>query len=165
MTKSDIIWLYRFTDWANARLVQVATGLSPEAFERDLGGSFRTIRDVLAHIASADWVWLERWKGASPSSLPDWYTSSDPSVLSGEFARVAARRSAFFESLAEPDLSTRLAFTYFSGKPGTVSLVDALFHVVNHSTYHRGQLAWMLRQVGSAPPPTDFTVFKAESAW
>jgi|CXWL01.1.fsa_nt_gi uncharacterized damage-inducible protein DinB len=164
MTKSDLITLYRFTDWANERLIEITIELPSEAFHRDLGGSFRTIRDVLAHVVSVDWVWLERWKGGSPSSLPDWYTSNEASVLAGELARIAGERSRFLEGLAESDLAAQLTFSYFSGKPGAVSRVDALFHVVNHSTYHRGQLSWMLRAVGTSPPPTDFTIFRAASA-
>jgi uncharacterized damage-inducible protein DinB len=163
MTKSDLVGLYRYTDWANERVARLVAGLAPEAFQRDLGGSFRTIRDVLAHTVSVDWVWLERFRGGSPSSAPGWSTSREAPVLTGELARIAAERSRFLDGLAEADLAVELAFTYFSGKPGAVVLGDALFHVVNHSTYHRGQLSWMLRAVGAAPPATDFTIFRAEA--
>lgn len=164
MTKGDIVELYRYTDWANERLVGVVAELPPQAFERDLGGSFRTVRDVLAHSVSVDWVWLERWRGASPSSFPVWFTSDDPRVLLDQLRQIAARRRVFLDSLVETDLALQLSFTYFSGEPGAVSLVDALFHVVNHSTYHRGQMAWMLRALGGAPPSTDFDLFRAEFA-
>lgn len=43
-----------------------------------------------------------------------------------------------------------------------VKLVHLMQHVMNHSTYHRGQLAWMLRQLGTEPRATDFHVFLVE---
>lgn len=164
MTQGDILELYRFTDWANERLVGAVAALPREGFLRDLGGSFRSLRDVLSHTVSVDWVWLERFQGGSPASHPAWYTSDDASALADHSRQIAARRRAFLDRLVESDLSVRLSFTYFSGRPGAVALGDALFHVVNHATYHRGQLAWMLRAVGGAPPPTDFTVFRDETA-
>ena len=128
-----------------------------------MGGSFRSIRDVVAHVVSVEWVWLERWRGVSPSDIPDWAVSGDLSVLLHHLADVQARRAMFFGELSDSTLHLQVAFRYISGDAGCHPLHDLLIHVVNHSTYHRGQVASMLRQVGAVPPPTDFIVFKSQS--
>ncbi len=161
MNISDINTLYRYNEWANQRLIDAATILSPEALTRDLGGSFKCIRDVVAHIITAEWAWLERCGGVSPSSIPDW-VDGDLSVLTKRLRDVEEKRLHFFQQLSEATLSSQVAFHFISGTAGVHTLSDLLFHVVNHSTYHRGQLASMLRQLGVVPPSTDFIVFMAE---
>jgi len=164
MNSHDIVLLYGYNDWANDRLLRAIAGTPPDVFTRDLGGgSFRSIRDVVAHIASADWIWLERWNGGSPSSLPAWYGSDSRETLLAQLEAIAAARGAFLQRLTAADLDRELSFKYLSGKPARVRFEDVLVHVVNHSTYHRGQLASMLRHVGTPPPPTDFIVFRTES--
>jgi len=163
MNTADILELYRYNEWANERLFAAAGALSSEALARDLGGSFRSIRDVLAHIASVEWMWLERWRGVSPSDIPEWAVLGDLPVLLHHLADVQSRRAAFFDELSDSALLLQVTFRYISGTAGCHPLHDLLIHVVNHSTYHRGQVASMLRQVGAVPPPTDFIVFKAES--
>jgi uncharacterized damage-inducible protein DinB len=68
MTKDDIQLLYEYGRWANNRVLQAASTLSAEEFTRDLGGSFRSVRDTLVHIVSGEWGWLTYWKEPSPNS-------------------------------------------------------------------------------------------------
>ena len=67
----------------------------------------------------------------------------------------------FLRSLSDDALARPVPYTLLNGTRGEQTLGDLLTHVVNHSTYHRGQVATMLRQVGAAPPATDFLVFKS----
>src|SRR5258707_8594793 len=62
MTKDDIQLLYEYDGWANNRVLQEVSTLSGEQFTRDLGGSFRSVRDTLVHIIAGEWGWLEYWK-------------------------------------------------------------------------------------------------------
>jgi uncharacterized damage-inducible protein DinB len=55
MTKDDIRLLYGYDRWANNRVLQAVSGLSPERFTRDLGGSFRSVRDTIVHIIGGEW--------------------------------------------------------------------------------------------------------------
>lgn len=164
MNRQDIVKLYRYNRWANERLIDVIATLSTETTTRDLGGSFRTIRDLLAHIVAAEWVWLERCGGHSPSTIPDWVGSGDVSVLHSHLTDVETRCLDWIESLPESSLSTPISFRYISGVTGTRPLGDILLHVVNHATYHRGQVVSMLRLVGAVPPATDFLVFMDASS-
>ena len=162
MTLAGLLELYRYNAWAHRRLLDVLLAQPAEALTRDLGGSFRCLRDVVAHVAAADWFWLHRWKGVSPPALPEWFHTDDAAALVARLEEIQAERDAFLRGLTEDDLAGTVSFRYLSGKEGSHRLGDLLFHVVNHSTYHRGQIASMLRQVGAAPPGTDFVVWKAE---
>jgi uncharacterized damage-inducible protein DinB len=161
MNRSDILNLYRFNEWANDRLIAAIGALPPEVVNRDLGGGFRSMRGVVAHIIFVEWVWLERWRGVSPSTVPNWVTSEDLTDLIAQVSDIQSRRGVFLDQLTESTLSEKLSFHYVSGDQGSSEFGDLLLHVVNHSTYHRGQLAFMLRQVGTVPPSTDYDVFKA----
>lgn len=164
MNIDDILGFYHFNVWANKRFLSAVEALPSEMMAHNFKGSFRSIRDVLAHIISAEWIWLERWQGRSPNHLPDWVASGDFSVLAAHLAGVASERAEFLRHISEPMLGMVISFTYLSGVSGRHTLADALLHVINHSTYHRGQLASMIREAGGAPPFTDFIVYKAESA-
>ncbi|MEO8033546.1 MAG: DinB family protein [Acidobacteriota bacterium] len=162
MNTSDVQDLYRYNEWANRRLLTAAQELPSEALLRDLGGSDRSLRDVLAHIISAEWVWLERWRGMSPTATPDWVAAGGLTVLMEKLTEVETGRANFLRDVSDSALSSEIDFRYLSGCPGNHVLSDLLTHVVNHSTYHRGQVAAMLRQLGATPPSTDFVVFKRE---
>ena len=70
MNAEDIRNLFEYNAWANHRSLEAAAALTPEQFTRDLGSSFKSVRDTLAHIAAAEWIWLERFHGRSPSGFP-----------------------------------------------------------------------------------------------
>jgi uncharacterized damage-inducible protein DinB len=155
---ADIRRLYTYTDWANDRLLGVIAGLSDEQFKREIVSSFSSVRETLAHIASAEWVWLHRWKGENPG-LPEWEKASSFAALRDETHRVAADRRVFLADLRDDRVESKISYTSIKGDPFTMPLVDVLIHCANHSTYHRGQLVTMLRQLGVSPPNTDFTQF------
>jgi uncharacterized damage-inducible protein DinB len=65
----------------------------------------------------------------------------------------------FINSLAEDALTTKITYVNVKGETWTHALWQMLRHLVNHSTYHRGQVATMLRQLGAEPAATDFLLF------
>src|SRR4029077_695227 len=69
MQPETIHELYLYNHWANQRSLASVAPLSPEQFTRNMGNSFSSVRDTLAHILSAEWIWLERWLGRSPKSM------------------------------------------------------------------------------------------------
>jgi DinB family len=93
MTKDDIQLLYEYDRSANNRVLQAASTLSAEEFTRDLGGSFRSVRDTLVHIVGGAWGWLTCWKEPSPSSsfVTDLWTRHDALFSPNAFSKTAAR--------------------------------------------------------------------------
>ncbi len=160
MDVNSIQALDEFNRWAEARVLDAASKLTTEQFIKDLGSSFRSIRDTLAHILAADWVWLERWNGRSPRSTP-WNSTDFSSVkeLRARWAEVEREQAKFVEALTAELLKSVVRYVNTKGESWAYPLWQEMVHVVNHSTYHRGQVTTMLRQVGAEPVATDLLVF------
>ena len=138
--------------------------LSAEQFLRDLKNSFPSVRDTLAHILGAEWIWLRRWHGEIPAAL---LSAADfPTVrsLRDRFAAVESERRDFLETLSEERLQQSFDYRDIAGKSHRLRFVHSLQHVVNHGTYHRGQVTTLLRQLGATPVSTDLARFYLERA-
>jgi uncharacterized damage-inducible protein DinB len=162
MSLADIRSLYEYTEWANERMLAAIAGLSDEQYTRPIVSSYSSIRDTLAHIAGAEWIWMQRCRGNNPTAQPEWAAEAPLSRLSENMRAVAAERRAYLDALHEGQLDDPLSYRNLKGEPFTQRLADVLFHVANHSTYHRGQLTTMIRQAGAVPPSTDLIVFHRE---
>ncbi|HVH87552.1 MAG TPA: DinB family protein [Terriglobales bacterium] len=169
MTKDDIQLLYEYDRWANNRVLQAVSVLSVEQFTRDLGGSFLSVRDTLVHLIGGEWSWLAYWKEPSHNSafLTDLRKKRDAIFNPNGFPNVAAVQSKWAEvekeltdfvgRLTNESLRAMLPF-----RTTQLSLAQLMQHVANHSTYHRGQVAVMMRQLDTEPLATDFHLFLVE---
>lgn len=154
--------LYGYHRWANRRLFEVAAGLGVDAASRDMGKhwSFPTLTRTFGHIYGADWIWLQRFKGVSPTHLPG-----------GEFATLDALRPAwdaleteqgtFVDGLRDADLGRVVTFNDTRGKEGRAALGPLLQHVVNHATHHRSEVATMITLISASPPDTGIATYRA----
>jgi len=169
MNKDDIRLLFEYDRWANNRVLQAVSALSDEQFTRDLGGGFRSVRDTLVHIIGGEWGWLACWKEPTPSSafVTDLWTRHDALFHPNAFPNVAAvqrkwaevekEQAEFVSRVTNESLGRMLPL-----RKTQVSLGHLMQHLANHSTYHRGQIALMMRQLDAEPVATDFHVFLVE---
>lgn len=162
MSPEDIRLLYEFNSWANHRSMSAAEKLTNEQFVKPLGSSFSSVRDTLAHIYGAEAIWFERFQGRSPSSLPDVKQFANLTSLREAWMQQEPRLLAFVRGLTQADLDRD--FEYKTLKFGVYRnpLWQSMQHVVNHGTYHRGQVTTMLRQLGAEPILTDLMHFYRE---
>nr|PZN91576.1 MAG: damage-inducible protein DinB [bacterium] len=156
--------LFAYNRWANRRILDAAAKLGPEALDKDLGSSFPSIRATLVHILGAEWLWLSRWKGTSPTGLPDSWDLSTLDAIRARWAEFEREQKEFIDSLGEDDLRRAVSYRNVKGEPFTNTMAQMLRHVVNHSTYHRGQVITMLRQLGAEPVSTDLIAYYREHA-
>ena len=171
MTREDVRLLYEYDRWANNRILKLIGALTPEQFTRDLGGSFPSVRDVFLHIVASKWAWLKYWKESTPSDqiLTDLFircatlfqSESAPTLaaVQAKWAEVEEEHVEFVNDLTDELLDRRLPVRHTS-----VSLAHLMQHLANHSTYHRGQIAMMLRQLGAKAQGTDFAEFLLTAA-
>ena len=164
MNRQDILTLLEYTAWANGRVLDAAAALSPEAFLRDMRNSFPSVRDTLAHILGAEWVWLRRWQGESPTTFAGAGELTTLASLKDRFAVVERERRAFVDALPEARLAQPFSYRDLAGNSHSLLLVQSLQHVVNHGTYHRGQVTTLLRQLGAKPVSTDLSRFYLDRA-
>jgi uncharacterized damage-inducible protein DinB len=152
VTLDDLKTLLDFHYWARDRVLAAAAVLTPEQFTQDLGSSFKSVRDTLVHLYSADWSWYHLWQGAFPASMP----SSDQfpilDALRGAWTAHESNMRTFVDSLAEADVHRVVEYRRPNGSTSSFSIGLMVQHLVNHGTYHRGQLTTMFRQLGAEPP-------------
>lgn len=160
----NIRLLFDYNTWANHRALDACVALSDEQFTHDLGSGFRSVRDTLAHICGAEWLWLERWLGNSPTSLPPAAEFPNLDVLRARWEGIERNLRDYVARLKPEDLARIVHHKTTQGVPQAQPLWQMLQHVVNHGTYHRGQIATMLRQLGAKPISTDLIVFYRERA-
>jgi len=151
--------LYEFNRWANAELLDAVSALRPEQWTRDLKNSFPSVRNTLVHILWAEWIWLRRWKGVSPKSVFDPTEFATVDLLRTRCLEVEREQADFVTGLNEESLKAVIDYVNARGESFAYPLWQMLQHVVNHSTYHRGQITMMLRQLGATPVATDLLVF------
>ena len=159
MNKMDIERLYTYNRWANAQTLIAASRLNAEQFTRDLASSHASVRDTLAHILAAEWIWVTRWRGTSPKALLDPKEFPGVDALKSKWAEVERDQAGVIRELSDESLARMITYTNTKGEGWTYSLERMMQHVVNHSSYHRGQVTTMLRQLGVEPIPTDLLFF------
>lgn len=145
--------LIAFHYWARDRMLDAVAALTAEQYAQTLGGSFGSVRDTLNHVYGAEVLWLERWRGESPTGFPAGLPQTLAELRDAWQAQEASMRR-FMEELTEADLQRVIAYRNLAGVPGESALWEMLAHVVNHATYHRGQVTTLLRLLGATPPPS-----------
>ena len=155
--------LFGYGAWANALVFEAASTLSEAQLHHSVASSFPSVGGTLAHIVGAEWVWLRRWLGESPSSFPDWMSAPVYGELRGRLSAVEQEREVFLAGLSDTDLSRPISYRTLGGQPFSDPLGSLMKHVVNHSTYHRGQVVTQLRQLGQKPPSTDLILYLRQS--
>ena len=162
MDRKDILVLFDYSAWANTRAFDAVAALSAEQFTKEVTSSFPCIRDTLAHILGAEWAWLKRWQGESPGKLVAGADYPTVGSLRERFAAIAAERRTFIAGLSDEKLGGTFDYRDLAGNPARLPYLASMQHVVNHGTYHRGQITTMLRQVGGKPVSTDLSRFYLE---
>jgi uncharacterized damage-inducible protein DinB len=152
MTLDEVRTLIDYNYWARDRMLDAVQPLSPEQFTRDMGNSFRSVRDTLAHMYAAEWIWYSRWIGESPAALPPADRFPDLAALRSEWRDLEGKIRALFDGLDDQGIARVIEYKSAMFGPGASILWQMLQHVVNHGSYHRGQVTTLLRQLGATPP-------------
>jgi len=160
MNVQDLQTMLDYHYWARDRMLEAVDALTPEQYARDLGNSFKSIRDTVTHIYAAEWAWHERWQGRSPTALLPADLFPDLAALRRAWADHEAKMRAFVAGLGDGGPDRIIEYKLLSGHAGASPVWQMLQHVVNHASYHRGQVTTMLRQLGAQPAkPMDMIAY------
>jgi uncharacterized damage-inducible protein DinB len=151
MNQRELQTLLDYHYWARDRMLDAAEKLTPDQFGRDLGSSFRSVRETVAHIYAAEWAWCSRWNGVSPTAFP---SDSPPDVpaIRAKWGVLESNVRAVLGRMGEQGVDRVIEYRMLNGETRRSIFWHMLQHVVNHASYHRGQVTTMLRQLGAAPP-------------
>ena len=140
--------LVRYHQWANQRFIPVLQNLTPEQWEETHPSSFNSIRRTMLHLWDAEQLWLKRIQGESPLGWPSaGFTGDGPALLKGWKATTQALVD-FVAGKNEEALAVIVTYQNTRGDTYRQPIYEIVLHLINHATYHRGQLITLLRQAG-----------------
>jgi uncharacterized damage-inducible protein DinB len=163
MTLEEIKVLWDFNTWADGLVFDAVARLSPEQYQRDMQSSHGGILGTLAHIVSAERGWLGRWTNDRPIQQSSLQDVASVEELRGHWQQVGEKMQQYLSTLNNARLQELMTTTSQSGLV-TNSYWQMIQHVVDHSSYHRGQIVTMLRQVSVTPPSTGLLRFYRDMA-
>ena len=155
MDTEALVMQLRYSAWATRRVLESTAALSPEVLQRDLGSSYGGVNGSLTHIYQADAIWWDRLMGAPTGDLAKY----DPSANFSEWTSLHDKYIRWAERLTPAGWDRVVAYRNVKGEPLQSPVWQIVLHVVNHATYHRGQITTMLRQLGHTPASTDLILY------
>jgi uncharacterized damage-inducible protein DinB len=147
MNKTYLLELADYNIWANDRLTDWLSQISQEQFEQHLVGSFKNIHETTLHIVAAEQIWHQRLE----NKVSEWlgFTfQGDRTAMLATWKRTSHDLKRYILDSSDEKLLEKFDFTTRDGTPFYMERYKALAHVFNHSTFHRGQLITLMRQVG-----------------
>lgn len=153
--RDDIVALFAYEDWANRKVLDACLELTPEQYVAEPVPGWSSVRSTISHIALATLFNLRSLTGDPDDRIP----TEAELVTVDDVARSLERAHRRFEEL-RPTLTPERLDTLLTlraiGRTFTLPRWAILRHIVNHSSYHRGQVASKLKRFGIEPPNTDF---------
>ena len=162
MNKQDILILYQYNQWANAKILNAATNVSVEGYLAPASFPHGGLRGTLVHALFAEWIWRNRWEGTSPTKRLRHEDFPTFESLCTRWAEEEKALMSFVDSLTDEMLESKFSYTTTEGKPHQRILWQAMAHLVNHGTQHRTEAAAILTDVGHSPGDIDMIYFLIE---
>lgn len=159
MSRDTLRDLYAYNAWANRRTVDSLEPLAPAALTAPMAGSFRSLRDTLVHVIGAEWIWWQRCIGERPKGLFDVNDFPDVPSFRAKWPEIDRGYSSLVN---DADLNEQITYMNRHGNQYTYSVETILINNVNHSSYHRGQIVTLLRQIDAKPAVTDYLLWVDE---
>jgi uncharacterized damage-inducible protein DinB len=150
--------------WADRTVLGAVREVSVEDLTRDAGVSYGSLLGTMAHMLGAQRMWLARFSGLHLDRVLGPADFRDLISWIHGWEETAAETEAFVAGLTDEQLATPITWTNTRGETYTLPLWQPVVHMVNHATYHRGQVISMLRQMGYAVPSTDLVYYFADRA-
>jgi uncharacterized damage-inducible protein DinB len=152
MTYDDLNTLIDYNYWARDRLLEAVQALTQEQFTREMGNSFGSVRDTIAHICDAESIWLSRWNGGQPAGFQKPDRIADLDAVRREWAELERGMREVLQRMGPAGVQRTIEYKDFKGGARSDVFWQMMQHIVNHGSYHRGQVTTMLRQLGAQPP-------------
>jgi uncharacterized damage-inducible protein DinB len=144
----------RYSDWATARVLTEARGLSDAELDRPFDIGPGSLRKTLLHICDAESWWCDNWR--QPGAWRELPADTSLSQLETRIAETIRRRDAFLAAQTDDSLQNEVAPEVRPGVTLRFRRGESLLQLPTHGTHHRAQALNMLRQLGRTAPSLDF---------
>ena len=153
--QDDIVALFAYDRWANRKVLDACRKLTAEQYVAEPVPGWSSVRSTISHIALATEFNLRTLASDTEDRIP----TEAELVTVDDVAQLLERAYRRFEEL-RPTLTPERLNTVLTlravGRSFTLPRWAILRHIVNHSTYHRGQVASKLKRFGIEQQITDF---------
>ena len=162
MNKQDILTLYKYNEWANAKILNASANVTQEQYLAPASFPHGGLRGTLLHALFAEWIWRKRWEGTSPTVRlkPEDFPTFES--LRTRWAAEEKQLMDFVNGLTDEKLNSTFSYASTQGKPYTRILWQAMAHLVNHGTQHRTEGAAILTDLGHSPGDIDLIYFLSD---
>lgn len=148
MIKQYFIELADYNIWANDLVHSWFDKISNEQWNQPIVSSFKSLAETTVHTVGAEKVWLDRLnKVENPDFLVTVFKGSKEEAID-IWKQTSRGLKSFIENFDEAKLKERISFRLRNGVLRKLQYYQIFAHVLNHATYHRGQIVTMLRQAG-----------------
>ena len=163
MTAARYRRLFDYNYWAHRRVWQCIVPLSDEQFFRPCDYSIGSLHEQVTHTMGAEWLFLQRVQGMSPSAIPSADTHPTRESIRAYWDTLEADWHVWLNNLRDEQLDGKITYTSLSGKmQRTQPLWELLTQILNHSTDHRAQTLSLIHQVGGQTLEQDFIFYSWE---
>jgi len=158
--KSQLVKYTEYNIWANRNHTDIISSLTEEQIDKVQVSSFPSIRKTLYHTWDAQGIWTKRLTGGTVTDWPSKNFKGTTQDAIDNFLNSSREFDELVKGFNEEEFHNTIQYKNLEGKEFNNTLADIVMHVMNHSTFHRGQLISMFRDVGITKiPPTDFIAF------
>ena len=134
--------------WANERICHVLMAQQEDILSAEKKSSFSSINKTVLHIWDAETIWLTRLRGGSLSDWPSKsFTGSKADMLKGLIG-ISTELIQYVKDKSEAFIREKIAYKNMKGDAYENTVEEILYHLVNHGSYHRGQIITLLRDSG-----------------
>lgn len=159
----ELLALYDYNEWANERVMRSLRALPAPDYVREMGGGWPSVRATFVHLAGATDAWAERFAGKDVLELPKESALPELEDAVAVLRAAHAKHRAHLKTLTREKLERPFSWRNLAGEVKTAPFGIVVRHVVNHQTYHRGQISSMVRRLGHSPAATDMVRWGIEA--
>jgi uncharacterized damage-inducible protein DinB len=163
MNKQDVLILYKYNAWSNAKILDAASNITQEQYLAPVPFPHGSLRGTLVHALFGEWVWRQRWEGI-PNN-PMWKAEEFPTFESirARWADEETRLMQFVADLTDERLYSKFQYVSTEGVPHERVVWETMAHLVNHGTQHKTEAAVILTGIGHSPGDIDLIVYLNEA--
>lgn len=161
------VTLYAYHNWANQRLLHHLKELPEPVWKQEVQSIFPTIEAVIRHVYQVDHVWLYTMEGRTFEEVVEAVSGMNEETKDWTLDEWISRHTALSSQILsfleqQRDLHAISSYRHPHFGELRVSFAEIVQHIVNHGTYHRGNLTVMLRQLGCSGVSTDYIFYLYE---
>jgi uncharacterized damage-inducible protein DinB len=150
--------------WGDQQSLIAARSVPDEGYYKDCGISAGSVHKVLVHCMAVQWMWLCRFRGEGPQRLEDEREYPHRMDVEQRWPLVHSALIDFVGHQSQQALQQPVSYRDTRGETHTIALRDMILHLIDHGSYHRGQINTLIKKAGGTPQPISYRLWVVERA-